>query len=290
MQLQRFPLIILAFAIGGCSAPNDAEMEQERTTSADAAIRSLPVDDWCKAEADRDIEAKMKLFTTDAVLMPPGKSDVIGQQAIRAWHEKMWQGTKYQCSGTIDEVQVFGDWGMVTGTFSGVFTPASGAPQRSSGRFLNTVERQADGNWKIARGIWNSKEGNIDWAPQIQRANEELLNKGNLELVEELFAPTYVFHGAEGDSEGGPDAIKAFLTSIRTAFPDLRVEVEILTTEGDKVAWQRTHRGTHQGEYLGVPASGRLITWRSMIVTRYEEGKIVEEWGVSDRAERLHAN
>ena len=105
MQLQRFPLIILAFAIGGCSAPNDAEMEQERTTSADAAIRSLPVDDWCKAEADRDIEAKMKLFTTDAVLMPPGKSDVIGQQAIRAWHEKMWQGTKYQCSGTIDEVQ-----------------------------------------------------------------------------------------------------------------------------------------------------------------------------------------
>ncbi len=157
MQLQRFPLIILAFAIGGCSVPNDAELEQERTTSADAAIRSLPVDDWCKAEADRDIEAKMKLFTTDAVLMPPGNSDVIGQQAIRAWHEKMWQGTKYQCSGTIDEVQVSGDWGMVRGTFSGVFTPASGAPQPSSGRFLNTVQQQADGSWKIASGIWNSE-------------------------------------------------------------------------------------------------------------------------------------
>ncbi len=157
MQLQRFPLIILAFAIGGCSVPNDAESEQESTLSADAAIRSLPVDDWCKAEADRDIEAKMKLFTTDAVLMPPGRSDVIGQQAIRAWHEKMWQGTQYQCSGTIDEVQVFGDRGMVTGTFSGMFTPASGAPRRDSGRFVNTVERQADGSWKIARGIWNSE-------------------------------------------------------------------------------------------------------------------------------------
>ena len=157
MQLQRFPLIILAFALGGCSVPNDAELEQERTASADAAIRSLPVDDWCKAEADRDIEAKMKLFTTDAVLMPPGNSDVIGQQAIRAWHEKMWQGTKYQCSGTIDEVQVSGDWGMVRGTFSGVFTPASGAPQPSSGRFLNTVQQQADGSWKIASGIWNSE-------------------------------------------------------------------------------------------------------------------------------------
>ena len=170
MQLQRFPLIILAFAIGGCSVPNDAELEQERTTSADAAIRSLPVDGWCKAEADRDIEAKMKLFTTDAVLMPPGNSDVIGQQAIRAWHEKMWQGTKYQCSGTIDEVQVFGDWGMVRGTFSGVFTPASGAPQSSNGRFLNTVQRQADGSWKIARGIWNS---NLTGAAPDTRANDE---------------------------------------------------------------------------------------------------------------------
>ncbi len=290
MQLQRFPLIILAFAIGGCSVPNDAELEQERITSADAAIRSLPVDDWCKAEADRDIEAKMKLFTTDAVLMPPGNSDVIGQQAIRAWHEKMWQGTKYQCSGTIDEVQVSGDWGMVRGTFSGVFTPASGAPQPSSGRFLNTVQQQADGSWKIASGIWNSEEGDIDWGPQIQRANEELLNKGNLELAEEIFAPTYVGREAEGDFEGGPDAIKAFVTSIRTAFPDLKVEVEILAMEGDRVAWLRTHRGTHQGEYLGVPASGRLITWREMIVTRYEEGKIAEEWGVSDLASRLHAN
>jgi len=135
----------------------------------------------------------------------------------------------------------------------------------------------------------SAEEGDFDWGPQIQRANEELLNKGNLELAQEIFAPTYVAHVAEGDIEGGPDAIKAFVTSLRTAFPDLEVEVEILATEGDRVVWLRTHRGTHQGEYLGVPASGRLITWREMIVTRYEEGKIAEEWGVSDLAENLHA-
>ncbi len=273
---------LLVLAVNGCAPQVDVE--------ADAAIRSLPVDDWCKAEADRDIEAKMKIFTTAAVLMPPGESNVIGQQAIRAWHEIRWEGTKYQCSGTVDEVQVFGDWGMARGTFSGVLTPASGAPRRVSGKFLNTVRRQADGSWKIAHVIWNSEEGDIDWEPQIQTSNEELLNKGNLELAQEIFAPTYVFHDAEGDVEGGPDAIKAFVTSLRTAFPDLKVEVEILATEGDRVTWLRTHRGTHQGEYLGVPASGRLITWREMIVTRYEEGKIAEEWGVSDLAEHLHAN
>ena len=135
-----------------------------------------------------------------------------------------------------------------------------------------------------------TQQVDIDWEPQIQRANEELLNKGNLELAEEIFAPTYVGHGAEGDFEGGPDAIKAFVTSIRTAFPDLKVEVEILATEGNKVAWLRTSRGTHQGEFLGVPASGRLIEWQDMIVTRYEEGKIAEEWGVSDLAGRLQAD
>ncbi len=272
---------LLVLAVSGCAPQVDVE--------ADVAIRQLG-DDWCKAEADRDIEAKLKLFTTDAVLMSPAESNVVGQQAIRTWHEIEWEGTKYQCSGTVDEVQVFGDWGMVRGTFSGVFTPASGALRRDSGKFLNTVRRQADGSWKIAHVIWNSEEGNIDWGPQIQTSNEELLNKGNLELAQEIFAPTYVAHVAEGDMEGGPDVLKAFVTSLRTAFPDLKVEVEILATEGDRVAWLRTHRGTHQGEYLGVPASGRLITWRAMIVTRYEKGKIAEEWGVSDLAEHLHAN
>ncbi len=139
---------LLVFAVGGCAPQVDVE--------ADAAIRRLPTDDWCKAEADRDIEAKLKLFTTDAVLMPRAEPNVIGQQAIRAWHEIEWEGTKYECSGTVDEVQVFGDWGMVRGTYSGLFTPASGAPRRVSGKFLCTVRRQADGSWKLAHVIWNS--------------------------------------------------------------------------------------------------------------------------------------
>lgn len=133
-------------------------------------------------------------------------------------------------------------------------------------------------------------KGDIDWSPQIQKANDELLNKGNLELVQELFSPNYVSHEADGDVESGPDAIKAFVTSIRTAFPDLKVEVEVLVTEGNKVAWLRTSRGTHQGEILGVRASGRLIEWQDMIVTRYDDGKIAEEWGVSDLAGRLQAD
>ena len=56
---------LLVLAVSGCAPQVDVE--------ADAAIRRLTTDDWCKAEADRDIEAKLKLFTTDAVLMPPAE-------------------------------------------------------------------------------------------------------------------------------------------------------------------------------------------------------------------------
>ena len=122
---------------------------------------------------------------------------------------------------------------------------------------------------------------------RIQEANEELLNKGNVDMAPEFFAATYVAHLTGRELRGGPEVIQGFVTDLRTAFPDLRVEVEVLFAEGDRVAWQRTHRGTHQGDFMGVPASGRSIVWRAIVVTRFEAGKIAEEWAVSDLGERL---
>ena len=98
----------------------------------------------------------MSLFTADAVLMVPGGEKLVGQQAIRAWHETAWQGYAHECSGTIDEVQVHGDWAFVRGTFTSVLTPTSGGtPTQDSGQFINISQRQADDSWKLARVIWN---------------------------------------------------------------------------------------------------------------------------------------
>ena len=113
----------------------------------------------------------------------------------------------------------------------------------------------------------------------IRQANDELLNKGNLDFADEVFAATY------GDR--GPEGIKAFVTELRSAFPDLHVTVGEFVVEGDRVAWVRTHRGTHQGEYMGVPATGKTITWRAIIISRYLDNKIVEETGISDLLEHL---
>lgn len=125
-----------------------------------------------------------------------------------------------------------------------------------------------------------------DWETQIRAANEALLNQGELDRVPEFFLPDYVSHGADRDFTGS-EIIVGFVRGLREAFPDLHVEIEVLVTEGNMVTWVRTHRGTHQGDYMGVPASGREIVWRSMVVTRYEEGRIAEEWGVSDLGAQL---
>jgi steroid delta-isomerase-like uncharacterized protein len=127
-----------------------------------------------------------------------------------------------------------------------------------------------------------------DYAPQIRAANEELFTKGNVAVARDLFAADYVVH-FNGGEQRGPEAIEQFVTQLRAAFPDLRYDVEILATEGDRVAWMRTHQGTHQAEFMGVPASGRIVSWRDIVVTRYEAGKIAEEWAVTDLGEQLRA-
>jgi steroid delta-isomerase-like uncharacterized protein len=121
-----------------------------------------------------------------------------------------------------------------------------------------------------------------DLGARIQKANDELFHKGNLDMVREMFAPSYVVHLTGADKSGSHEFIRSFVTDLRAAFPDLRVEVEVLIADGDKVAWQRTHRGTFKSDFQGIPATGRSMLWRDMVVTRYENGKIAEEWGVSD--------
>lgn len=127
-----------------------------------------------------------------------------------------------------------------------------------------------------------------DWSAKIQEANDVLLNRGEVDKVFDYFAPTYVGHVTAGDMTD-PSAIAGLVTMLRTAFPDLRVEIEVLVTEGDRVTWLRTHYGTQQGDFMGIPASGRPITWQEMVVTRYEGGLIAEEWSVSDMVERMQA-
>lgn len=66
------------------------------------------------------------------------------------------------------------------------------------------------------------------------------------------------------------------------AFPDLHVTIEDLIEEDDKVVARNTVTGTHQGEYMGLPGTGKSITYNEIFIVRFEDGRIAETWGVVD--------
>jgi predicted ester cyclase len=121
----------------------------------------------------------------------------------------------------------------------------------------------------------------------IQAANATLITHGELAAVGEFFTPDYVAHVTDQDMAGGHSAIRRFLRMLHRAFPNLQVEVEILVQGKDRLAWQRRLRGTHQGAYKGFPATGRKVVWRDMITSRFCDGRIAEDWVITDLPERL---
>ena len=116
----------------------------------------------------------------------------------------------------------------------------------------------------------------------VRRLYEEC-NKGNMAALEELYAaPNYVWHGTGVFRDMDLAARKQFLPALFTAFPDVHYTVEDLIAEGDKVVSRFAARGTHQGEFMGVPATGKVVTLTGIYITRVAGGKVVEDWRAVD--------
>lgn len=118
----------------------------------------------------------------------------------------------------------------------------------------------------------------------IQRFVDEAFNRGNLDVVDEIYAPVYVGHTAGfPDQTLGPEGVKEFVELYRSAFPDLHTTIEDMVTEGDKLVYRWTAVGTHQGELLGVAPSSNRMEITGITIDRIEDGKIVETWNNFDQ-------
>lgn len=111
----------------------------------------------------------------------------------------------------------------------------------------------------------------------------EAVNSGNLEVLREVFAPTAIDRDPASNQSAGPEGFIQFFTGFRAAFPDLNISVEQLVADENNVAIAYTITGTHQGDFLGIPATGRHIKARGVQIARFENGQIVERWGSSDQ-------
>jgi predicted ester cyclase len=108
---------------------------------------------------------------------------------------------------------------------------------------------------------------------------EEVSNKGNLDLVDEIF-DRYISHQSDGRTEErGPEDVKRFIGEFRQAFPDFRSTIEYQVAEGDMVVTRWRASGTHQGEFRGIAPTGNPVAMSGIGVFRFSnEGKVVESW------------
>ena len=118
---------------------------------------------------------------------------------------------------------------------------------------------------------------------QFRRLYEEMLNKGDVSVVDELIAPDFFNHAAPAATNRGPSSLRWLATMLRTAFTDLCFTIEELVAEGDIVAGRFSMSGTHEAPLMGMsPPSGRAVRQEHMHFVRYRDGKAVEHWVVRD--------
>ncbi len=113
-----------------------------------------------------------------------------------------------------------------------------------------------------------------------RRFVEEVLNGGQLDRLGEFLAPDVIEPPLIGGS--GLETSRQFIAGYRAAFPDLRNTIEDLVAEGDRVVARLTITGTHQGEFLGIPATGKPIRIEAFDMWRLAGGKCAEHWVQGD--------
>lgn len=115
---------------------------------------------------------------------------------------------------------------------------------------------------------------------------EEAFNKGNLAIIDEIVHPDYLYR-SPGSEINGIGELKAFIGDFRKGFPDLTLNIDQQVSEGDKACTCFTLTGTHMEDFMGIPATKQKVKVHGIVVSRFQDNKIVEDWEVLDQLSLL---
>jgi steroid delta-isomerase-like uncharacterized protein len=117
----------------------------------------------------------------------------------------------------------------------------------------------------------------------IRRFNEEVWNKGNLDVVNEIFAEDYARHDLRpGNPPAGPEGQKRIAADFRAAFPDLHSSIDLILAEGNMVMTRWTAEGTNTGQWGRIAPTGKRVRFSGVNIFRIENGRVVELWNHRD--------
>ena len=114
-----------------------------------------------------------------------------------------------------------------------------------------------------------------------------MFNARNPGAADRFFAPEFVDHSLPPAMPATLEGFRQWLAAFQAAFPDARWETEVIFGRGDLVAWSKRFRGTHRGEYFGLAPTGRPAEASETGIARFQNGRIVEFWGVLDDAKLM---
>jgi steroid delta-isomerase-like uncharacterized protein len=115
-----------------------------------------------------------------------------------------------------------------------------------------------------------------------RRLIDEISNQGQAEKAVEFYGEDFVDHESPAETPPGPWKFAQFTRLMKTAFPDRRVEIDLLTVDGEFLTARQTVTGTHLGAYFGFPPTGRAFKISAIDIYRIRNGKIRERWGNAD--------
>jgi steroid delta-isomerase-like uncharacterized protein len=136
----------------------------------------------------------------------------------------------------------------------------------------------------IIKGCILSQESHLERNKElIRRMNEEVWNKGNIEIIDELYSPNFVWHFLPTGSETiGLDSLREHIRNHREAFPDWNEDIKHIVAEGDLVVIHFLSKGTNEGSFLGNPPTGKPIQINEISIFRIADDKIAEQWLIPD--------
>lgn len=112
--------------------------------------------------------------------------------------------------------------------------------------------------------------------------SQKVVNEKDYAPIEAYLTDDYVYHGLGGMTAQTPQGFKAAIEGFHAAIPDLKSEILDMVAEGDRLVLRFNFTGTHQGEFLGFPASGARLHFEGMIMRRFVDGKVAEDWDYFD--------
>ena len=117
----------------------------------------------------------------------------------------------------------------------------------------------------------------------IRRLIDEVWNQREIHVLDEIIAADAFIHSPTVPNlSHGPEGAKQYVQLFWAAFPDLRVSIEEIIAEGDSLAVRITWQGTHEGEFMGVPPTGKSIVSSGVDILHVRHDKVVEAWHYSD--------